>query len=155
MDSHGNTNNIMDNSKNLEDLVFKTKSWDEEQDAVANSRKHKNKNNNKEIKIRNQNLRTNKRYPRQNSSLNSNDSPRNQENFNNDFSSDAIPAMEEMNMDANNVPRSYTKPYNVNNFHVVDYKFGKHDFVIDNSKMYGNTNSSYGKTFNLPPHVSV
>jgi len=61
-----------------------------------------------------------------------------------------------MNLDANNAPKYYTKCYNINNFHVCDYKIGKVQYVNDiYTNKYTHTNTSYRKSLNLPPHIDV
>lgn len=155
-DGHGNINNKIDIAKKLEDLVYKTKSSDEEDEASkANSKKPKNEKEKNNFSNRNQNIPKNQRFERQDSSLKSNDSPKNEENYNKEYSSETIPAKEDMNIDANNAPSCYTRAFSINNYHVVDYKVSKRDFVKDNTQIYGNTNSSYSKTLNLPLHINL
>lgn len=155
-DNSGNKNNIIDNSKNLEDLVFKTKSSEEQEEAAqVNSKKRRSKNKHKN-QIQNQNFQVKKKkFTRKDSSLNSNKSSRNEENSNIEFSSETIPFKEEMNVDANYAPKCYTRAYDIDDFHVVDYISGKPDFVKDSSHFYGNSNCSYAKCLNLPPHINV
>ena len=59
-----------------------------------------------------------------------------------------------MNLDANNAPKYYTKCFNVNNYHVFNYKIWKHEHINDvYTNTYTHTNTSYRQCINLPPHI--
>jgi len=97
------------------------------------------------------------RFQKNVSSFSSNESPKNEDSTNEDYGAFYFPTREDMNEDANNAPRFYTRAYNLKNYHVVDYKSSKFNYVHENYllNIYGNANTSYQKTSNLPPHITV
>ena len=85
----------------------------------------------------------------------SNESQKNDDISGSDYSSIYVPSKDEMNLEANNAPICYTRAFFLHNLHVIDYKIGRNEFVIDRTKIYGETNSSFTNIMNLPPHINV
>jgi len=118
---------------------------EEEKDGQDFNLQLKKKNNLRDKKFKNKFLNENL-----------NESNKNDENSYHEYSSETIPSRDEMNLEANNSPICYTRPFNINNFHIINYKIGKFDlFGKDYLLKYGNNNSSFRRTINLPPHINV
>lgn len=150
-DNSGNINNIVDNSDKLQDLIYNRKSSeDDEEDEIdfySKVKKKDDKINEKEKQKGN--------LSKKDSSLNSNESLKNEDLSGSDYSSIFVPSKEEMNVDANNAPSYYTRPFYLHNLHVKDYKIGKNEFVQDRTKIYADANSSFTSIMNLPPHINM